>query len=61
MTGQQLALDICDPAWTSPAAPKPRRRRQELSPSEERDLRAHGLTARQLYTITTIRVVDRYL
>ena len=59
MTGTQLALDFCDPAWTSPA--KPRRRRQELSHSEARDLSAHGLTARQLYTITTIRLVGSYL
>ena len=59
MTGTQLALDFCDPAWTTP--PKPRRRRQELSHSEARDLQAHGLTPRQLYTITTVRVVGRYL
>ena len=57
MTGTQLALDFCDPAWTSPPTPS----RQELSHSEERDLRANGLTARQLYTITTIRLVGSYL
>ena len=57
MTHQQLAFDICDPTWTTPPTPS----RQELSPSEERDLRANGLTSRQLYTMTTVKPAGSYL
>ena len=58
MTGTQLALDDCDPAWAPAPKPRPGRR---LHPSEKHDLDGQGLTPRQLDSIRTIRLAGSYL
>ncbi|MEU6552069.1 hypothetical protein ABZ915_17560 [Streptomyces sp. NPDC046915] len=60
MTGEQLALDVCDPTW-SDLADHTLAALYDPHDPRWRDLRGQGLTAWEIHRMTTVTTVGSYL